>query len=94
MEIVGFLSMERLVVCGRFGYCHNLKRNIVLQVQYHKQGQIIVFDDSKPHRAFNFSETSSRVVLILDLVRPSDIPLGTATGGHTDELDSFISLFK
>ncbi len=53
-----------------------------------------MFDDSKPHRAFNFSESSSRVVLIVDIVRPECIPLGTATGGHTAELDDFISLFK
>jgi aspartyl/asparaginyl beta-hydroxylase (cupin superfamily) len=64
------------------------------ELQYHQQGQIIVFDDSKPHRAFNYSETSSRIVLIVDMVRPSYIPVGTATGDHTPELDSFVSMFR
>eukprot|EP00977_Amphora_coffeiformis_P015892 scaffold4786_cov198-Amphora_coffeaeformis.AAC.4 len=49
----------------------------------------ICFDDSKIHRAFNYS-TAHRTVLILDLARPPHWPLGTATGGHSDELDAFI----
>lgn len=64
------------------------------EVRYHKQGQIIVFDDSKPHRAFNFSETTHRTVLIVDLLRPQHIPIGTATGEHTPELDDFVAFFK
>lgn len=64
------------------------------EVQYHKQGQIIVFDDSKPHRAFNLSDKWSRTVLIVDLIRPRYIPVGKATGSHTAELDDFVALFK
>jgi len=64
------------------------------EVQYHKLNQIIVFDDSKPHRAFNNSENDSRIVLIVDLLRPRSIPLGSATGSHTAELDDFVSLFR
>jgi len=63
-------------------------------VQYHKQNQIIVFDDSKSHRAFNNSDGLSRTVLIIDMARPPTIPLGTATGSHTAELDGFVSMFK
>lgn len=58
-------------------------------VQLHRPGQALCFDDSKIHRAFNYS-TQARIVLILDLVRPTRLPLGTATGGHSDELDEFI----
>ncbi len=65
-----------------------------LQIQYHRPNHILVFDDSKPHRAFNNSSLNSRTVLIFDLWRPQDIPRGTATGNHTDELDGFISQFK
>jgi hypothetical protein len=65
-----------------------------LQIQYHRPNHILVFDDSKPHRAFNNSTTSSRVVLIVDLWRPIDIPRGTATGSHTPELDGFVAQFK
>lgn len=54
----------------------------------------MVFDDSKPHRAFNLSDEESRTVLIVDLLRPEGLPLGTATGSHTDELDQFVSYFK
>jgi len=62
-------------------------------VETHAVGRIISFDDSKTHRAFNYSD-EERVVLILDLARPEDdFPLGTATGGHTNELDSFIKQF-
>ena len=60
-------------------------------VETHKEGRPLVFDDSKVHRAFNYSSTGARVVLILDLARPVYLPIGTATGGHTDELDSFIN---
>ena len=58
-------------------------------IELHRQGRALCFDDSKTHRAFNYSR-ESRIVLILDLVRPPDLPLGTATGGHSDELDEFI----
>ena len=53
-----------------------------------------MFDDSKNHRAFNNSEFFERTVLIIDMVRPPGIPLGTATGLHTAELDGFVSMFK
>jgi Aspartyl/Asparaginyl beta-hydroxylase len=59
-------------------------------VETHSVGRPLCFDDSKIHRAFNYSK-SPRIVLILDLVRPSYLPLGTATGGHSDELDNFIA---
>jgi len=49
----------------------------------------VCFDDSKTHRAFNYS-AHDRVVLIVDLARPPQLPLGTAIGGHSEELDAFI----
>jgi len=61
-------------------------------VETHEEGSIICFDDSKVHRAFNYSE-KERIVLIIDLARPQDLPVGTATGGHSDDLDAFISGF-
>jgi aspartyl/asparaginyl beta-hydroxylase (cupin superfamily) len=64
------------------------------QIQYHRNNHILVFDDSKPHRAFNNSENAERVVLIIDMWRPQDIPRGTATGNHTPELDTFVSQFR
>jgi len=62
------------------------------KVQLHKSGQILVFDDSQVHRAWNESD-EERLVLIVDLERPADIPKGRAVGGHTEELDRFINTF-
>mmetsp|Transcript_11229 Transcript_11229/g.18604 ORF Transcript_11229/g.18604 Transcript_11229/m.18604 type:complete len:560 (-) Transcript_11229:22-1701(-) len=59
-------------------------------VETHEEGRALCFDDSKVHRAFNFSQ-QERIVLILDLARPAALPLGTASGGHTAELDDFIN---
>ena len=58
-------------------------------VETHKTGRPLLFDDSKIHRAFNYSD-ETRVVLIVDLARPDTLPVGTATGGHSEELDDFI----
>lgn len=62
------------------------------QTSFHKQGEILVFDDSKRHKAFNDSG-SDRIVLIVDIMRPPGLPLGRAKGQHTDELDSFVAQF-
>ena len=58
-------------------------------VETHRRGEVVCFDDSKVHRAFNYTG-GERIVLIIDLARPDSFPIGTATGGHTEELDKFI----
>ena len=63
------------------------------ETQYHKPNSILVFDDSKTHFAFNNS-TKDRIVLIIDIMRPITMALGTCVGGHTSELNDFINLFK
>lgn len=60
----------------------------------HRERDFIVFDDSKVHKAFNLHPTESRIVLIMDLVRPKYVEAGVAVGGHTEELDKFISAFQ
>lgn len=62
-------------------------------VQYHKPGKILVFDDSKHHKAFNATD-AERIILIFDIMRPDSVPAGLATGGHTEHLDHFISSFQ
>ena len=62
--------------------------------RYHREGEIICFDDSKLHKAFNNHPTENRSVLIFDLVRPSHLPMGSAQKGHTDALDGFIAYFR
>lgn len=63
------------------------------KVQWHEEGKIIVFDDSKAHSAFNNHETESRTVLIFDIARPEGLGEGEATGGETHELQEFIKAF-
>mmetsp|Transcript_23619 Transcript_23619/g.65539 ORF Transcript_23619/g.65539 Transcript_23619/m.65539 type:complete len:265 (-) Transcript_23619:1259-2053(-) len=58
-------------------------------VETHAVGRPLMFDDSKIHRAFNYSD-ENRIVLIVDLARPVRLPLGTSKSGHTEELDAFI----
>jgi hypothetical protein len=60
-------------------------------VQPHTPGSVLCFDDSKTHRAFHYASQEERVVLILDLARPTQLPDGTAVGGHSEELDAFIA---
>ena len=62
--------------------------------RYHRAGEIICFDDSKLHKAFNNHPSENRSVLIFDIVRPSHLPLGSAQKGHTDALDGFIAYFR
>jgi hypothetical protein len=59
-------------------------------VEMHSEGRPILFDDSKIHRAFNYSQEQERIVLIVDMERPESLPVGYATGGHSEELDAFI----
>jgi aspartyl/asparaginyl beta-hydroxylase (cupin superfamily) len=62
------------------------------EIQYHSPGNIIVFDDSKRHKAFNYSN-ADRIVLIMDLLRPMHVAPGTAKGGHTSELNELLDKF-
>ena len=64
------------------------------EIRHHKLGDLIVFDDSHLHTAFNNHATASRTVLIFDIVRPEGAPPGTATGGTTEELAAFMAYFK
>lgn len=81
-------------------------------VEEQRVGKVLCFDDSKVHRAFNYSDSEDRIVLIVDIYRNSSsgeegeggvsgdecyegvpLPIGTSTGGHSDELDKFIQQF-
>ena len=78
------LSIPRGDACGL---------NVCREVRLHQQGGVIVFDDSKLHKAFNRTD-EPRYVLILDILRPDGVPEGIAEGGHTQQLDNFIDYFK
>ncbi|CAK4072121.1 unnamed protein product [Aphanomyces euteiches] len=64
------------------------------EAKAHREGELIVFDDSKLHSAYNLHPTENRYVLIVDMYRPEELPRGMAVGGHTDELDRFIEAYN
>lgn len=64
------------------------------KTQFHTNHDLIVFDDSMSHFAFNTHATQSRIVLIFDIARPHTVPVGTAVGDCTEELLSFMDFFK
>lgn len=63
------------------------------QKKYHKNFEWLVFDDSKLHYASNESEIE-RIVLILDIERPTDIEIGKSDIGDSKELIEIINSFK
>lgn len=63
------------------------------EIAYHSPGQILCFDDSKIHSAFNHHATGTRTVLIFDVARPAGAAPGCATKGTTKELADFMAHF-
>ena len=63
------------------------------EVEYHETGKIVVFDDSKLHKAYNESD-ETRIVLIVDLARPEGMLPGCARGTMTPELTNLIEFFS
>ena len=65
-------------------------------VAWHAEGEILVFDDSHIHSAFNNHPARHRVVLIVDIERPATcfVPPGISEGGTTAELEAFMQYFQ
>jgi aspartyl/asparaginyl beta-hydroxylase (cupin superfamily) len=63
------------------------------ETRFHEEGDVLVFDDSHLHTAFNLHPSLSRTILLVDLERPAGYPPGTATGGTTEELEAFMAYF-
>lgn len=57
-----------------------------------KPGEILVFDDSKWHIGFNFSD-QERVVLLIDIERPTWVAPGTSKQEVTSELSELLQYF-
>jgi aspartyl/asparaginyl beta-hydroxylase (cupin superfamily) len=62
------------------------------EILFHAEGELLCFDDSLLHSAFNLS-TQPRVVLIFDVARPDGCSPGSADKGNTVELEDFIRSF-
>jgi hypothetical protein len=56
-------------------------------------GQFCVFDDSKQHWASNLSSVD-RTVLILDIDRPPQVPMGVSAAAETPELFRIVEYYK
>jgi aspartyl/asparaginyl beta-hydroxylase (cupin superfamily) len=62
-------------------------------IAYHKTGELLVFDDSQVHTAFNRHPTEDRIILLFDIARPSQVAPGSARGEETVQLTDFIDAF-
>lgn len=63
------------------------------KIMYHNKFKWLLFDDSKIHYAENKSN-HDRIVLIIDVERPSHIKKGTSQVGDSKELLEVINYFK
>ena len=63
-----------------------------IKAMYQQENKWIIFDDSLYHSASNNSE-SYRIVLILDIKRPTNIMTGTSNIEYSEELDNFMNEF-
>lgn len=61
--------------------------------QFHQEDEWLIFDDSKTHFAENMSD-EDRIVLIIDIDRPSHIEPGISQMGDTKELIDFVEKMK
>lgn len=62
-------------------------------IQPHKKDEWLIFDDSKTHFASNDSD-EYRIILIIDLDRPSYVPVGKSDIGDSKELLEIVKYFK
>ena len=60
--------------------------------EYHKEGKLIIFDDSKLHYSVNNSDIT-RIVLIIDIKRPYWIKKGKSTVPDTPELHKIMEKY-
>jgi aspartyl/asparaginyl beta-hydroxylase (cupin superfamily) len=62
------------------------------QTRSHRNDEWIVFDDSLTHSARNDSDTD-RIVLIVDILRPKHVQMGTSMVKDTQELIQVVKEF-
>jgi aspartyl/asparaginyl beta-hydroxylase (cupin superfamily) len=63
------------------------------EIKLHEEDKWLIFDDSRYHYAHNPSN-EERIVLIIDIERPTNIKTGTSDIGDTKELLQIVDYFK
>lgn len=71
----------------------NVLDNNVWNKKYHKQFEWLIFDDSKTHNAENLSDTD-RIILLLDVERPTNIQIGKSEVEDTKELTEIVDIAR
>jgi len=61
-------------------------------VVLHKTGEWLVFDDAKMHSSYNYSK-EDRIIIIIDMERPSHVAKGTSKVAYKKEVLDFIESF-
>jgi len=61
--------------------------------KYHKLGDAILFDDSLLHTGYNESD-KDRYILIIDFVRPKNVPKGVSNIKSSEELLKLVGFYK
>jgi len=62
------------------------------EIRFHEKFKWLCFDDSKTHYAENMSN-EDRIVLLIDIERPSNIKIGTSEVGDTKELKEIVKYY-
>jgi hypothetical protein len=77
-----------------YGCCMSVRDNLYddEEIRLHHNHRWLLFDDSRHHYAYNPTKRS-RVILIVDVDRPSNIKTGTSKIGDTKELLQIIEYF-
>jgi aspartyl/asparaginyl beta-hydroxylase (cupin superfamily) len=91
----GWAKHSNYVLRGHYGLFVKDGCTITVEgeTREHRQGEWIVFDDSKTHTAANFG-SADRVVLIVDVERPVHVRRGASTVKDTSELTALLEHFK
>jgi aspartyl/asparaginyl beta-hydroxylase (cupin superfamily) len=73
--------------------CYTKDGKEIEETRYHEKFKFICFDDSKQHYAENASD-EDRIILMIDMVRPSDIEVGNSQDHDPSELQALLEQFR
>ena len=78
-----------------YGCCISVRKDMCddEEIRMHRNNQWLLFDDSRYHYAYNPTKRS-RIILIIDVDRPSNIKTGSSEIGDTKELIQIVEYFR